>query len=208
MTPEWAEAELVPVSALQHYVYCPRQCALIHVEQAFDENIHTLRGRHVHERVDEGGLEETEGARVERSLPIWSERHGLIGKADLVEFADDGTPYPVEYKHGRIKKKSFAADAAQLCAQALCLEEMTGHAVPRGAVYYFSSRRRREVDFTPELRAETERVIRETRALLTSSAIPLPFNDKRCRECSLHTICMPEMIGALAVNPFRPLPEP
>lgn len=208
MTREWAEAELVPVSALQHYVYCPRQCALIHVEQAFDDNVHTLRGRRVHERVDEGGVEITEGVRVERSLPIWSERLGLIGKADLVEFGAGGTPYLVEYKHGRIKKKSLNADAVQLCAQALCLEEMTGRDVPHGAVYYFSSRRRREVDFTPELRAGTERVIRETRALLLSPGLPLPFNDKRCRECSLHEQCMPEMVDARSLNPFRPLPEP
>jgi len=202
------ERELVPVSALQHYVYCPRQCALIHVEQVFDENVHTLRGRRVHERVDEGGVEVAEGVRVERSLPIWSERYGLVGKADLVEFMDDGTPYPVEYKHGRIKKKSFPADAVQLCAQALCLEEMTSHDVPRGAVYYFSSRRRREVEFTPELRAETERVIHETRAILFESGLPLPVNDKRCRECSLREQCMPEISDARSANPFRPLPEP
>lgn len=208
MTHDWPEAELVPVSALQHYVYCPRQCALIHVEQAFDDNIHTLRGRRVHEKVDEGGVETAEGVRVERSLPIWSERYGLIGKADLVEFADDGTPYPVEYKHGRVNKKSFPADAAQLCAQALCLEEMTGRAVPHGAIYYFSSRRRREVEFTLDLRADTERVIRETRALLLSPHIPLPFNDKRCRECSLRELCVPELAATRSVNPYRPLPEP
>jgi len=120
--------DLIPLSALQHWCYCPRQCALIHVEQAFAENVVTLRGQAVHSRVDQPGLEMRAGLRIERALPVWSERLGLIGKADIVEFEMDGTPYPVEYKHGSKRKAGFiaACDELQLAAQALCLEEMTG----------------------------------------------------------------------------------
>lgn len=137
----------IPLSALQHWHYCPRQCALIHVEQAFAENIHTLRGQAVHKRVDEPGVEVRAGLRIERALPVWSERLGLIGKADVVEFEPDGTPYPVEYKHGTKRKAAHiaASDDIQLAAQALCLEEMTGHVVAEGALFYASSKRRRIV---------------------------------------------------------------
>src|SRR5574340_1559567 len=117
-------ADPIPLSALQHYTYCPRQCALIHIEQAFEENVHTLRGRAVHERVDHPGFEERPNMQVERALPVWCERLGLVGKADVVEFLPDGTPYPVEYKHGSRQKIAAIAlcDDVQLCAQALCLE--------------------------------------------------------------------------------------
>ena len=122
--------EPVPLSALQHYSYCPRQCALIHQEQSFDENLYTLRGRRVHERVDEGKVTTYEGVRVERGLPLVSEKYGLTGKADVVEFLADGTPYPVEYKHGPRRAKLH--DDLQLAAQAMCLEEMTGRPVREG----------------------------------------------------------------------------
>src|SRR5579863_7187835 len=141
----------VPISALNQYAYCPRRCALIHVEQTFEENIYTMRGRDLHERTDapeESGWEE--GVRVERALPLWSYRLGFVGKADVVEFHGE-TPYPVEYKSGRLRK--FENDDLQLCAQGICLEEMTGKAVPRGAIFHHSSRRRREVAFDQRLRA-------------------------------------------------------
>jgi CRISPR-associated protein Cas4 len=122
----------IPVSALQHWCYCPRQCALIHVEQVFADNLHTLRGQAVHQQVDQPGVETRAGVRVERALPVWSDRLGLIGKADIVEFEADGTPYPVEYKHGSRSKAPWiaACDDLQLAAQALCLEEMSGKPVP------------------------------------------------------------------------------
>ena len=110
------------LSALQHWSYCPRQCALIHLEQAFDENVHTMRGNAAHARVDEPGFESFEGVRSERALPVWSDRLGLVGKCDVVEFHPDGKIFPVEYKHGRPKENN--CDKIQLCAQALCLEEM------------------------------------------------------------------------------------
>ena len=146
----------LPLSALQHWAYCPRQCGLIHLEQAFDDNLHTLRGQAVHSTVDKPGVEVRAGLRVERALPLWSDALGLIGKADVVEFEPDGTPYPVEYKHGSRNKAAdiAACDDVQLAAQALCLEEMTGRAVCEGAIYYASSKRRRVVSIGEALRAQ------------------------------------------------------
>ena len=145
----------ITLSALQHWCYCPRQCALIHVEQVFAENLFTLRGQALHKRVDDPGFEVRDGLRVERALPLFCDRLGLVGKADIVEFSPDGTPYPVEYKHGsRHKRADIAAcDDLQLAAQALCLEEMFARPVPEGALYYATSRRRRIVAVNPELRA-------------------------------------------------------
>ncbi|MBF0292337.1 MAG: CRISPR-associated protein Cas4 [Nitrospinae bacterium] len=204
MTPKFDEAEIVMISALEHYVYCPRQCALIHIDQVFDENIFTLRGRMEHERTDEPESSIEYGVRVERAVPLWSDRLGLIGKSDVVEFHDH-TPYPVEYKHGAKRRKTH--DDVQLCAQAMCLEEMLNIAVPRGAIFHHSSRRRREVELTPELRAETERVITETRQLLLDGVLPPPVNDSRCENCSLRPACVPEIVeigkGALR-NLFVP----
>jgi len=189
-------ADPIPLSALQHWSYCPRQCALIHIEQAFEENIHTLRGQAVHKRVDEPGFEEKTGVRIERALPVWSDRLGLSGKCDVVEFLPDGTPFPVEYKHG--KKRQRLHDDLQLAAQALCLEEMTGKAVPKGAIYHHSSHRRREVAITPELRRKVEETVAAVRTLLDSGVLPPPVNDARCRECSLRDICQPEALAARA----------
>jgi len=187
--------DLVMISALEHYSYCPRQCALIHVEQTFDENLYTLRGRAVHERVDEPVAEFQGGVRVERALPLWSKRLGLIGKADVVEF-HGATPFPVEYKHG--SKREREHDDLQLCAQAICLEEMTGKNVPRGAIFYHSSRRRREVELSQTLRTEVERTVIEIRKMMAEKTIPPPVNDNRCRHCSLKESCMPAVVGEKA----------
>ncbi|MCD5408259.1 CRISPR-associated protein Cas4 [Candidatus Bipolaricaulota bacterium] len=191
----WAQEELVPISALQHYVYCPRQCALIHVEQIWEENIYTLRGRRAHERVETPEGIVREGIRVEYALPLWSRRLGLVGRADVVEFPD-GVPYPVEHKVG--PRRARHADEVQLCAQALCLEEMLGVGVPKGALFYRASRRRREVAFTPELRAEVEQVVQEVRDLLQRMSLPPPVADTRCRDCSLIGSCLPFVPKTLA----------
>lgn len=191
----WAEEDLVPISALQHYSYCPRQCALIHVEQTFDENLFTLRGRRVHERVERSETETVGGVRTEFALPLWSERLGLVGKADAVWFMADGTPYPVEHKVGR--KKAREADDIQLCAQALCLEEMLDRPVPAGAVFYYASRRRREVAFSQDLRAITEKTAVAVHALLAARQLPAPAADARCRHCSLIDACMPFTLARL-----------
>lgn len=187
------ETDPIPLSALQHWAYCPRQCGLIHLEQAFEDNIHTARGQAVHHLVDEPGYEMKAGVKVERALPLWSDRLNLIGKADLVEFHPDGTVFPVEFKHGRKRQKVH--DDIQLAAQALCLEEMLGRPVPLGAIYHASSRRRREVAITPELRRLVEETAAAIRAMLASGKLPPPANDERCRECSLKDICQPEALG-------------
>lgn len=186
----------IPISALQHWSYCPRQCALIHVEQAFADNVHTARGNAVHALVDEPGLQRKGLTRIERAMPLWSERLGLVGKADLVEFAADGTPYPVEYKHGPRRQRRH--DDLQLAAQGLCLEEMTGKAVPLGAIFHFSSRRRREVPIGPELRQAVEQATAEVRKILAATVLPVPVNDARCRHCSLIELCQPKAVAETA----------
>jgi CRISPR-associated exonuclease Cas4 len=183
----------IPLSALQHWAYCPRQCGLIHLEQSFEDNLHTARGQAVHHLVDEPGYEMKAGVKVERALPLWSDRLNLIGKADLVEFHPDGTVFPVEFKHGRKRQKIH--DDIQLAAQAMCLEEMLGRPVPKGAIYHASSRRRREVTVTPELRQLVEETATAIRAMLASGRLPAPANDGRCRECSLKEICQPEALA-------------
>lgn len=197
----WNEAEIVPISALEHYAYCPRQCALIHIEQVYEENVYTLRGAALHERVDQAeGLIE-DGFVLEYALPLWSVRLGLIGRADVVGFLPDGTPYPIEYKSGKRKVKYH--DDVQLCAQAMCLEEMLQRAVPKGSIYYYASRRRREVEFTADLRALTEQVIHETRQMFRSGRTPPPLNDARCPDCSLIRLCMPDVIARLQQEQIR-----
>lgn len=200
--------EPIMISALEHYSYCPRQCALIHIEQAFEDNVHTMRGHAVHERVDEPGYEQRPGTRAERALPVWSDRLGLVGKCDVVEFDTGGVPYPVEYKHGRKRAKSH--DDLQVAAQAICLEEMTGKKVDRGAIYHFSSRRRREVLITGALRQQVEGAVAVIRAMMASGILPPAVNDARCDECSLKDMCQPEVMAArtlqhsLLANLFDP----
>lgn len=208
MSKDDADLDPIPISSLNQYAYCPRRCALIHVEQTFDDNLYTVRGRHLHERTDqpdESGWED--GIRVERALPLWSKRLGLIGKADVVEFHED-VPYPVEYKSG--PNRQFDNDDLQLCAQALCLEEMTGQPVLRGAIYHHSSRKRREVEFTPALRARVVAVTEAIRVMLQAKQLPAPVNDKRCTHCSLRESCMPEVIetGRRAATVVRGLFTP
>ncbi|MBU3697533.1 CRISPR-associated protein Cas4 [Dechloromonas sp.] len=187
----------IPLSALQHWAYCPRQCALIHVEQVFEENLFTQRGQALHQRVDDPGFELRDGLRIERALPLFCDRLGLVGKADVVEFLPDGTPYPVEYKHGsRHKRADIAAcDDLQLAAQALCLEEMFGKPVPEGALYYATSRRRRIATVDSNLRAKTELTVAAVRQLLQSGEMPPPLNDDHCRACSLRDLCQPEALA-------------
>ena len=184
--------EPIMISALEHYSYCPRQCALIHQEQTFDENLYTLRGQVLHKQVDEPEGEVISGVRVERALPLWSHRLGLVGRADVVEFHGE-VPYPVEYKHGPRRQKDH--DDLQLCAQALCLEEMTGQPVLKGAIFHHSSRRRREVEFSSVLREQVERSVYEVRQMLASEVLPPAVNDARCKHCSLQDSCLPAVVA-------------
>ncbi|MFN3076050.1 MAG: CRISPR-associated protein Cas4 [Alphaproteobacteria bacterium] len=187
--------EPIPLSALQHAVYCLRQAALIHLERLWEENRFTAEGHVLHISADKGGERRTRGVRRVMALPLAAKRLGIAGVADLVEFhksADAAeTPYPVEYKRG--KAKQHRADEVQLCAQALCLEEMTGQTVPEGALYYAETRRRVVVSFDASLRALTEKTIDDVRAVFTSLQTPPPvFRADRCRACSLLDLCRPK----------------
>lgn len=181
----------VPISAIEHFSYCPRQCALIHVEQTYEENVYTMRGSIAHERVHGGDAAENRGVRTLRAVPLWSERLGLRGKADAVEMRPEG-PYPVEYKVGR--RHGIHADL-QLCAQALCLEEMLGVAVPRGAIYYHATRKRHEVSLDARLRERTLGVVEAIRGMLRAQELPDAPNDERCPPCSLVNACLPAVVG-------------
>ena len=184
-------AEPVLVSALNHYVYCPRRCFLVYVEHIWDENLYTLRGNAVHENVDVESSHMLVGVRYERALPIWSKRLNLVGKADLVEFHGE-IPYPVEYKSG--KRKEFQNDYIQLCAQAICLEEMLGVKVEKGAIFWHASRERKEVVFTEAMRGMVEEVAVAVHKMMDERFVPPPVNDKRCRDCSLKESCLPAAI--------------
>jgi CRISPR-associated exonuclease Cas4 len=203
------DPDSIPLSALQHWAYCPRQCGLIHLEQAFDDNIHTLRGNAVHARVDQPGVDAAKGVRVERALPLWHEELGLVGKSDVVEFSPRGAPYPVEYKHGsRHKAADIAAcDDVQLAAQALCLESMTGLPVDEGALFYATSKRRRVVPITPSLRATVATTAAAVREMLASSRLPPPLTGdaaaKRCKNCSLRDRCQPETARSSGMHHAR-----
>lgn len=191
-----SEPDPIPISALQHWSYCPRQCALIHVEQVFADNAFTARGNAVHALVDEPGAECKGTVRIERAMPLWNDRLGLIGKADLVEFDASGSAYPVEYKHGPRRKKQH--DDLQLAAQALCLEEMTGKPVTHGAIFHFSSRRRREVAIDETQRSAVQAAITAVRDMLSAARLPPPANDARCRHCSLLGLCQPKVVAEAA----------
>lgn len=187
--------QTVFLSALQHYLFCPRQCALIHVEQIWADNVYTERGHRQHKRVDKPRAEMRTGVRHEFALPLWNSELGISGVADAVEFEADGTPYPVEHKVGRKLKE---ADQIQLCAQALCLEEMFGKPVPEGALYYFGLRTRKKIAMSPQLRNQTLEVIKATRNMLETQTVPAAIFGEHCEGCSLQDICLPR-----AVNPLK-----
>jgi CRISPR-associated exonuclease Cas4 len=196
--------EPIALSALQHWQYCPRQCGLIHLEQVFDENIHTLRGQAVHARVDKPSVLSEKGMRVERALPLWHDALGLVGKADVVEFSPSGAPYPVEYKHGNRNKAADIAlcDDLQLAGQAMCLEFMLNLEITEGAIYYATSKRRRVVPITIALRNQVQAVSASVRAMLQTAQLPAPLPPeqavKRCKACSLIDRCQPTVFAATA----------
>jgi CRISPR-associated exonuclease Cas4 len=190
------DADFQPIAALNDLLFCERRCALHRIEQVWEDNVATLEGTLRHKRADAGKLEHTADGRVARAVLLRCQRLRLAGKADVVEFhrQDDGSevPFPVEYKRGRRRK--WDNDDVQLCAQALCLEEMLGVTVPRGAIFHVKSKRRRDVAFTPELRAKTEQTARRLHALLAAGATPPPVLKPRCRGCSLRELCLPELL--------------
>ena len=193
----YSEDDLLMLSALQHLLFCPRQCALIHTEQLWIENRLTAEGRILHERVHTAAKESRRKIRVEFDMPIRSLELGLIGRADVVELhlLENGTwqPYPVEYKRGRPKKDD--SDRAQLCAQALCLEEMLSVDIPEGALYYGKKKRRTTVEFDNRLRQTTRETAHALHDLLDSRSTPPPVYKPRCENCSYIELCMPKTAG-------------
>lgn len=195
----------LPLSALQHYLYCPRQCALIHVEQQWAESRHTAEGRLLHERADQPRGERRRGVRTVTAMPLAHPGLRISGIADVVEFhevpgGEQEQAVPVEYKRGR--PKAHRADEVQLCAQALCLEAMLEQAVPAGALFYGATRRRKDVVFDRELRAITRDTIDATRDMLGSGTTPsATYEARRCDACSLIDLCQPRLLArATGVN--------
>ncbi len=190
------ESALLPLSGLQHLAFCERQWALIHLEQAWADNVLTAEGHILHGKVDEPHYETRGGSRLVRALPLRSLRLGLSGRADLVEFPLDGAPpLPVEYKRGR--PKSTDVDRVQLCAQALCLEEMLGVAIPLAMLYYHQTRHRLDVDLAPDLRHRTEALAARMHRLYAAQLTPRAVREKKCDRCSLLDLCQPQWLTDL-----------
>lgn len=192
------DADLIPLSALQHYLFCPRQCALIHVEQAWAENRFTAEGRVLHEATAEIGTEKRRGVRVVMAMPLASRRLGVSGIADLVELhrTADGAwrPFPVEYKRG--KPKAHRADDVQLCAQAMALEEMFECELKEGALFYGETRRRVLVPLDDDLRNLTREVASVCREMISDGATPAAeYHKRKCVSCSLADICQPKRMS-------------
>ena len=198
----YSEDDLIPLSALQHILFCERQCALIHVEQMWNENLFTAEGRIMHERVDEANRESRGDVRIIFAMPLRSLKLGLVGKADVVEFhrklasqdakSPEWVPFPVEYKRGKPKKDN--CDKVQLCAQALCLEEMLDVEIPCGALFYGKTRRRKDVNFDNALRRETESAATQLHKLIESGQTPNPVYTPKCKSCSFFHVCLPKTI--------------
>lgn len=197
--PSYEESELLPLSALQHLLFCERQCALIHIERVWRENVLTLQGRLLHKKVHRSFYETKANVTLASSLAIRSFALGLAGQADLVEFHYEVlrnrivTIVPVEYKRGRAKKD--LSDKIQLCAQAMCLEEMIGKPVHEGALFYGRTRKRLVVPFDQALRVATAKAALRLHTLIDAGQTPRPRYDSRCRACSLFDICLPRTLS-------------
>lgn len=190
----YSEEDYIQLSAIQHYVFCPRQCALIYVEGIWAENLFTARGEILHKRVDSEEDEMRGNKYITRGLNVYSKRLGLSGRADVVEFTDTGekvVPYPVEYKSG--KPKFDISDSAQLCAQALCLEEMLGVSIGKAAIFYGKPRKRLEVELTQELRKSTEDIIVKIHEMVQIRFVPKASYNPKCEFCSIVDECMPKV---------------
>lgn len=199
--PLHTEDQLLLLSGIQHWIYCPRQYALIHLEQMWTENRFTAEGRVVHDRAHEAGVETRRHLRTIRGLTVKSHELGLTGVCDVVEFErqPDGSEsiFPIEYKRG--KPKDHVADAVQLCAQAMCLEEMNGCAIPAGAIFHHQIRRRREVVFDESLRQITREAAAAMHEIMDSGVTPVVrYEAKRCDACSLIDLCNPRRLNKSA----------
>jgi CRISPR-associated exonuclease Cas4 len=194
--PRGGERELaqVPLSALEHYTYCPRQCGLILLEDSFTDDAATVRGTLLHQRVDTPGNRGRGTVRTLHALPVWHDGHGLTGICDTVELHADGTVLPVEHKSGRYHPQGPAD--VQVGAQAMCLEYMFKVPVPQAAVYSGTDRRRHTVSVDEALRARVLDATRAVRDLFDDGhTLPPPVADSRCRRCSMATDCMPKLLA-------------
>jgi len=204
----FTEDDLLPLSGLQHLLFCERQCALIHIEQIWAENLFTAEGRIMHERAHDADGESRGDIRIEFGMPLRSLRLGLIAKADVVEFHrniehshEEWRPFPVEYKRGKPKKDN--CNKVQLCGQALCLEEMLEVDIPAGALFYGKTRRRQDITFESKIRAETEDAARRFHALFDAGITPKPEYLPKCDHCSLLRLCLPKAVGkSRSVNSY------
>ncbi len=198
-----SEEQLLPLSALQHMAFCPRQCALIHIEQAWQENRYTAEGRVLHEKTDTPEVECRPGIRIVRAMMIHSFSLGVSGKCDVVEYHrnPDGTEtiLPVEYKRGRPKPDE--RDEVQLCAQAVCLEEMHQTTIARGILYYGTNRRRKEIQLSDDLRRKTRELAESLHTMYRSRQTPAPhYEPKKCDACSLYDLCCPKSLDKSATR--------
>ena len=207
------EPDFLPLSGLQHFKFCRRQWALIHIENQWAENFRTTDGAILHERAHDGAFTESRGdLLITRGMRVFSPTLGVSGACDVLEFHRGASgiplkgreglwqPYPVEYKRGQPKENT--ADELQLCGQAMCLEEMLCCAIPRGALYYGEPRRRTQVEFTPQLRREAASLLREMRELYARGNTPKVKPTKGCNACSLKELCLPRLMKGRSVSDY------
>jgi CRISPR-associated exonuclease Cas4 len=199
---EFADDDIIMISAISHHLYCPRQNALIHVEGVFADNERTVSGNLGHEFVDEENELDDHGTHKETSLRVYSDELGIVGTADIVEFPEGGVPFPIDYKNGKIAK--WVNHEAQLCAIALCLEEMMDCKIETGAIYHITSKKRHTVHFDEKLRSITLQAITEIRHIFRNNILPEIAEDpKLCVMCSLKELCLPELFKSEKINLFK-----
>jgi CRISPR-associated exonuclease Cas4 len=197
------EEDFIMISALQHYVYCPRQCGLIHVEDVWQENLFTTRGNILHEKVDTDTYETRGAIKTVRGLRIHSYNYGIVGRCDVVEFREEKSGkviLPVEFKSG--EPKEDISDKVQLCAQVLCLEEMLNTKIFKGAFFYGKIRRRNVIDIDDELRNQTEKIIASVREIVSKKTVPAAEYASKCRNCSIQSVCQPKAMNKRKLNNY------
>jgi CRISPR-associated exonuclease Cas4 len=199
----YTEDDFIMISALQHYIFCPRQCGLIHIDDVWQDNLFTVRGEILHEKVDTDSYETRGDVKTVRGLRIHSYKYGIVGRCDVVEFKDTSKGkeiLPVEFKAG--EPKEDISDKVQLCAQVLCLEEMLNVEISKAAFFYGKIRRRNIIEITTELREQTQDVISKIRELVDNKKVPIIEYSSKCRNCSLISICQPKAMNKKKLNRY------
>jgi CRISPR-associated exonuclease Cas4 len=199
----YTEDDFIMISALQHYIFCPRQCALIHIDDVWQDNFFTVRGEILHEKVDADTYETRGNVKIVRGLRIHSFKYGLVGRCDVVEFKQTSKVneiLPVEFKAGQPKED--ISDKVQLCAQVLCLEEMMNIQINKAYFFYGKIKRRYKIDIDLRLRTQTEDVINNVRILVSNKKIPIMEFSAKCRNCSLINICQPKAMNKRKLDKY------